>query len=268
MTNGGSAEHRSEGWLKLDSAKAGILSFIADAGAYFSEEPPHVRSTAEQTKRYEVDADPLPREWATNLSHIVQDLRASLEYITQELVLKNTPTANRSRTQFPVATSAKEWKDQSRWMNGVSDAVAEFIYSRQPFIMSPDEPYRDPLCVLNVLAAVDKHRSPLLTLAVGDDIDVRFEVLKLRGNVAPAAFWGSNFRTEAHVSSPEEGWEVTNVDGVVNEMAMIQQLRFRIAFNQETGQYEGWDVIETLALIEGYLRDQIFPPLEGFLVAR
>ncbi|WP_172592279.1 hypothetical protein [Subtercola boreus] len=190
-----------------------------------------------------------------------------MDYIAHELVLKNDPTADASKTQYPVATTSGKWKEQLRHIRGASGHATEFIRSLQPFVLLPEDAERDPLAALNALAIIDRHRIPLLTLAAGAGVEVRFDVTKLRGNVSLNNDWGHRFMTEGYRCEPGQGWSTSDERGVVTEQESYEQLSFRIAFNERTSLYEGWDVIETLWGIGNYIQTEIFPPLEEVLGA-
>jgi hypothetical protein len=117
----------------------------------------HDTKTGWHTLRVQNVPEP-PEEWVDILGDFAADLRSSLEWVVEALVLANNGTPN-TKNKFPIVFEVKDAHLVKVALRGVADAPAALIDTLQPY-HRPHRPQPEPLEVLADLANVDKHHHP------------------------------------------------------------------------------------------------------------
>jgi len=117
----------------------------------------HDTETGWHTLRVKNVPEP-PEDWVDILGDFAGDLRSSLEWMVEALVLANNGTPN-TKQQFPIVFEAKDAHLVKVFLRGVADEPAALIDALQPY-HGPNRSQPEPLEVLSDLANVDKHHHP------------------------------------------------------------------------------------------------------------
>jgi hypothetical protein len=99
-----------------------------------------------------------PLEWSFQISEIVDNLRASLDYLVCELTLKNGNPVEDS-TGFPILDRSDSWRGaEPRYVGGLSEIHRARIEWAQPYSRSQQDPSSDALSILRELSNKGKHQ--------------------------------------------------------------------------------------------------------------
>lgn len=115
------------------------------------------------------DVPDLPARFSAIVGDFFHNVRSTLDHLAWQLVLRHGLEPTR-RTAFPIHLTAPE--NGLHVVPGVSNDALAAIEKVQPFNWHPDEPEKShlsPLAVVALLNNIDKHRTPLVGVAVLTD---------------------------------------------------------------------------------------------------
>jgi hypothetical protein len=207
-------------YLKLQRAETHIQSFHDEVAAFSNRDPKPFDFAVRETpgsnhsieyNLYAVIREKPPHEMALPFGDAIQNIRSALDYLVYELA---PPSVRRQRkTQFPIFTKEREFKEQSpRMLMGIKGDERTIIERVQPYAVT-NPPSDDPLTVLQELSNRDKHRllTPMIAAVreldswvASDNADIRFTYLA-RGAVEDGA------RIVAFTATPQDPAKDMNV---------------------------------------------------------
>lgn len=189
--------------VRMQRAARTLRDLLDETAAWSMDHPVEaaVRIAPNDAAVVEVSATPPSApayDWSVSLGHAVHDLRAALDHLMQQLCrIEGLEPVKPNRVAFPVAHTAKHWKEARRDLATVPAEVLHRIDVIQPY-HSKDVLSRG-LDTLHELAIADKHYG-LVTLTpipssfsldeIQDwpqdrDVDVNWDELLMRLQVAP-----------------------------------------------------------------------------------
>jgi hypothetical protein len=110
-----------------------------------------------------VDPPPAIEHWGMQIAEIAHHLRSILNTTLTRIVIADGGTPSKA-LQYPIALTAKSWRQQAGRIKGLPERVQRAIYACQPFVWARNSGTLAENHVLAVLAWVDnedKHRLEL-----------------------------------------------------------------------------------------------------------
>lgn len=101
-------------------------------------------------------------DWNHTFGDAMHNLRSVLNNLVAEVAHAEGLSKDQiKKIQFPVALSAKQWRDEKRRIQLLPAEVQAAIEKVQPFTEIPQSPEKHPLAILSSLSNQDKHRLEL-----------------------------------------------------------------------------------------------------------
>ena len=105
---------------------------------------------------------PSLEDWSRTFGDTVHNLRSVLNNLVAEIAKAEKLSKQEIKNiQFPIASSAKQWRSEKRRIQSLPKEVQDAIMKVQPFIEIPTSPETHPLSVLADISNQDKHRLEL-----------------------------------------------------------------------------------------------------------
>lgn len=191
------------------------------------------------------------------------NVRAVLDYVIWQLVLKNPPNVPGASNQFPITDSAKGFADQvaRKRLRGVPEEAKKTIEALQPY-----QDRSNPLGILNRLVNIDKHQTLNVVAVVADNT----EVVSRSGNFA--LMLGEEELRDGSIFG-EIGIPFSQLPSIFPDfesrlpsMQMYGTCSVFLAFDDPTTEsLEHHRVDRTLQDIFTFTRDRVLPSFDDFL---
>lgn len=242
---------------KVDRAYDNLQSLVGEIRLYVDGKPSRVVGDAKQggnrlRLRFEKCGQP-PSRVGYLAGLCIQDLRSSLDYLIEQLVLGSDQEPIK-RNQFPICTSRELFEKELRGhrLDGIEKDAITVVESLQPYHPDAKRTDHHPLFVLNELANINKHRRPLVSVL--NILPVKFEFSGPGGSNIQAFGFGQDETTCVGVGPPMGLGEKVDVKGHA-VLSVVFDERF----------VKGVEVCQCLGILGYTVRDVVLPRFERFL---
>lgn len=222
--------------------------------AFFDRDPDEIVMEAdphrpgEYVLKVRVREEPDPT-WGLIIGDVLTNARATLDYLTAELVLLAGGTVTRL-TQFPIYDTPSEYQGKGvPRVKGMNPKHAALIETFQPY-NGPKRPVNEhPLALLRDLSNLDKHR--VLTTLVAVHHAVIPKVIQGIGQVDVLSYTPGPAVDDAEVARVRIVSE-----SQITDMQVNIEVRGRVLIN------ERWPTRPTMMSILGYIESDVLARLE------
>lgn len=260
--------------LRLDRADEHFADLQAEIGAYLGARPYRLVARREASGEYVfrafIDREP-PDRLKVLVGDVCHSLRTALNQLAYVLATPKGAGEPPTPLEFPIFKDAADYsamdpKSPTRparrgglyKVRGIEPAAQAVIESLQPYHAS--DPEQHELWLIHELDVVDKHQKGLVTGTILQGASMGIN--EMHGGDLLIHHVGGGVR-----SGPfQNGAEVARFSytGGSGPMRMNINPTFAVAFNPK-GPGRGAPVLECLTRLRNYVRNTVFPQLEGFV---
>lgn len=168
-------------FARIDRAESKRREFSKAWADYISVHPWDVDVRKVAPRTFEILAvmgEPAPIELSMIFSEWLASLRAALDnglYAWVAAATERNPPPKAERIQYPVCSTAEEFRDQRKRLSGVPDDILDKVERAQPY-QSPYGPESNLTFWIHELARTDRHRSAHVGLGRVDEHRIRLRM--------------------------------------------------------------------------------------------